>query len=57
MQKILMVKNGELEEINNLLEEGWNVKIIKMCSESVSVGGQSSSEMYGDIYAYIVLEK
>jgi hypothetical protein len=43
MEKIVLVKNDKLEEVNKLLEEGWSVKFIQTCGI--------------DIYAYIALEK
>ena len=64
MEKIFWVKNGELREVNNWLQKGGRVKMIKAVSETIAAygyaGGETSSSNYdhyeGDIYAYIVVE-
>lgn len=69
MERILFVQNGELDEVNKLLSEGWKVKNIQCCGEPVSAygygyaGGESGrydsedGHYCGDICAYIVIQK
>lgn len=45
MEKIVLISDGRLDEVNGLLEEGWSVKLIE----------STSSEGYRS--AYVVLEK
>lgn len=45
LEKVIFVKNANLEEVNSMLEDGWRVKLI----ESTSSDGYCS--------AYFVLEK
>lgn len=45
MEKVVLVNGGKLEEVNDMLKEGWKIKII----ESTSSDGYCS--------AYFVLEK
>ncbi len=56
MQRIFFIKNGKLDKINDLLYEGWTVKIVQPVSEIVSAGGEGNYTT-GDVFAYIVLEK
>ena len=64
MEQIFLVKNGNLERINEFLKKGWHVKSIHAVSESVSAYGYAGGTTYaeekgsyvGDIFAYIVLE-
>lgn len=61
MQRIELVKNGNLEQINKLLSEGYIVKNITPIAETVAIDGVLRTTMgqttKGNIYAYIVLEK
>ena len=64
MEKIFWVKNGDLDEVNNWLQKGGKVKMIKAVSETISAYGYAGGETdacgsdycEGDIYAYIVVE-
>lgn len=64
MERVFWVKNGELAEVNNLLQKGGKIKSIHPVSETIAAygyaGGQtdySNNDYYvGDIYAYIVVE-
>ncbi len=69
MEKVVLVKNDNVKEVNALLSQGWKVKLIQPCAQVVSAyaygyaGGESgfanhsSGHHKGDIYAYVVLEK
>lgn len=53
MQKVFFVKNGELDEVNKLLENGYcSISMIKPVAENIS-GDRAKSP--GDIYAYVVV--
>lgn len=70
MEKIYLVKNGDLKEINKLLENGGKVKMIQPVSEPIAAYGYPASnsriscndnkEMrgnyVGNFYAYVVIE-
>lgn len=68
MEQIFLIKNGDLNEVNNALKEGGKVKNIVACAESTStwavkhdgVSGLSSTgehgELIGSVYAYVVIE-
>jgi len=65
MERIFWVKNGELKTINEWLQKGGRVKMIKPVSETIAAYGYSANEAYcsenhdyyvGDIYAYVVIE-
>ena len=65
MEKIFWVRNGELNEVNNWLQKGGRVKMIKAVSEATSVYSyhhsdddcaEASGNYAGDIYAYVVVE-
>jgi len=65
MERIFWVKNGELSNINDWLQKGGRVKMIKPVSETIAAYGYTASESYcsdsagyyvGDIYAYVVIE-
>lgn len=70
MEKIYLIKKGELGEINKLLENGGKVKMIQPVSESISAYGYSASNSklsynentekqgnyIGNFFAYIVIE-
>lgn len=47
MEKVFWIKNGNLEEINDLLAKGGKVKMIRAVSEANG---------YQTTYAYIVVE-
>ncbi len=55
MEKIVLVQNDRLDEVNEMLEQGWKVKSLKPISEIVSCGADDIDK--GSIFAYIVLEK
>ncbi len=55
MEKIVLVKNDKLDEVNEMLSEGWKVKSLKPVSEIVSCGADDIDT--GSIFAYVVLEK
>ena len=64
MERIFFIKNGDLEEINELLAKGAKVKMIKPVCETITsygcAGGETSAYNHdwyvGKIYAYVVLE-
>ena len=66
MERIFWVKNGDLGEVNNLLQKGGQVKMIKAVSETISAYGyhatagmmndEKHGNYIGDIYAYVVVE-
>ena len=70
MEKIYLIKNGDLREINKLLENGSRVKMIQPVSEAIAAYGYpaSNSSMsfndnkeargsyVGNFYAYVVIE-
>ena len=65
MERVFWVKNGELETVNEWLQQGGRVKMIKPVSETISAyaypasdvtSGAESGYYVGDIYAYIVIE-
>ena len=60
MERIFFIKNGNLNEINNILKRGGSIKMIHAVPEivSTSCGGESQndSDYEGDIYAYIVVK-
>lgn len=66
MERIFWVKNGDLGEVNNWLQKGGRVKMIKAVSEAISAYGyhsggdwycrEASGNYVGDIYAYVVVE-
>ena len=70
MEKVFLIKNGELGEINKLLENGAKVKMIQPVSEYISAYGYPASNSkiscndneekhgnyVGNIFAYIVIE-
>ena len=49
-EKIILIKEKDLYDVNNLLSDGWKVKMITPFTETVSVG----REGFG---AYVVLER
>lgn len=55
MQKLLFVTKDDIDEVNEMLNTGWEVKSISPVAEYVSTG--SCSAVSGEVYAYIVLEK
>lgn len=64
MERIFLVKNGELSEVNKWLQKGGKVKSIHTVSESISSYGYAAGGTYesgkgkyvGNIYAYVVIE-
>ena len=70
MQKIFLVKNGDLKEVNEQLKKGGSVKMIQAVPEIVSSYGyhafsdgyfhkdcdENHGKYTGDIYAYVVIE-
>lgn len=70
MEKVFLIKNGDLGEINKLLENGARVKMIQPVSEPISAYGYPSSNnklthnenkdnhgnYVGNFFAYIVIE-
>lgn len=64
MERVFLVKNGNLEEVNRWLQKGGRVKAITPVAEPIAAygfaGGHSSMDSYGsytgNIYAYVVLE-
>lgn len=64
MERIFLVKNGELSEVNEWLKKGGKVKSIHAVSETISSYGYAGGETYanengnyvGHIYAYVVIE-
>ena len=64
MERIIWVKNGNLEVVNDWLEHGARVKSIYAVPEVVSAYGYTSNgtladkngKYAGDIYAYVVIE-
>ena len=65
MERIFWVKNGDLSEVNNWLQKGGRVKMIKAVSETISAYGYANGRdlivsengnYVGDIYAYVVVE-
>lgn len=58
MQRIFLVKNNELSEINNWLQKGGKIIHIQVVSQCVSSTGNDgySTETRGDIYAYVIVE-
>lgn len=60
MEKIKLIIDGALREVNDELKNGWKIKFISAVADSVSVAVPSngcSREKSGKIYAYVVLEK
>ena len=62
MQKILFVRNNELDEVNKYLEDRWSVVDIKCTSEAIAHAFQGNDSewentVYGNVYAYVVLQK
>lgn len=64
MERIFLVKNGNLDEVNRWLQKGGRVKAITPIAEPIVAygyaGGRSDfsgdGNFTGDIYAYVVLE-
>ena len=64
MEKIFLVKNSDLTDVNTCLENGGRVKAIHAVAESVSaygcVSGGSSGYYHdkytGNIFAYVVVD-
>ena len=64
MQRIFFVKNDELDEVNEWLDDGAYIKDIHVIPQNVSsygyAGGREETWNHGcyvgDIYAYIVVE-
>lgn len=63
MEKVFLVRNNELEEINRILSKGGSIKMIQPVTEMVSsygyAGGETSysdaGHVSGNIFAYIVV--
>lgn len=56
MEKIFFIKNGDLSEVNKLLQTGYyQVKSINPVSQSV--GGSSDLTAEGNVYAYVVVKQ
>ena len=56
MEKIFFIKNGDLSEVNKLLQTGdYEVKSINPVSQSV--GGSSDVFLEGEVYAYVVVKR
>lgn len=55
MQKVVYVDQGDLTEVNKLLEEGWEVKSINNGDRKPV--HECRTYNFGRAYAYIVLEK
>lgn len=60
-EKLILVKNGNMEELNTLLSEGYKMISINPVAShvSVSTGIQSGRTLssIGDVYAYVQLMK
>ena len=64
-QKMILVMNGDFEELEELLDDDWIVKDFKPVAESVatsvSVCGDchysNSDRFVGNIFAYVLLER
>ena len=65
MQKLILVKGNDTNELDKLLNDGYYIKDFKpMCesaSASVSCGGEyysyQSGHIRGYVYAYVLLER
>lgn len=56
MEKIFFIENGDLSEVNKLLQTGdYEVKSINPVSQSV--GGSSDFTAEGNVYAYVVVKR
>lgn len=66
MERVFFVKNGDLQEVNNLLQKGGRIKMIQPVAETVAAygyhatGGMCNVEEHGNykgtVYAYVVVE-
>ena len=70
MEKLFLVKNDDLSEVNEWLQKGGRVKHISSVAECISAYGYSAHGAYyvgydhdekkgsyvGDIFAYVVIE-
>lgn len=64
MQKIFLVEDNDLSEVNQYLKEGGEVVMIQAVSESVAAYGYAGGEccyhghdiQTGHVYAYVVLD-
>lgn len=51
-EKVILVKNDKLEEVNRLASQGWSVKMITPpCSSN------SGRDLKTDVYTYVVLRR
>lgn len=57
MEKIMFVKNGNLDEVNNLLAKGWKVKFIQRLIKPMEIYEADAGDCKKDIYSYVVIEK
>ena len=54
MQRLVLVKGNNLEEINRALTYGWKIVSVHPVAEHISGEGYGN---LGSIYAYVVIEK
>ena len=57
MEKMIYVKNIEVDEVNNYLERDWKIKFIAPVAQSIALGGKDYGPARGSYGAYVVLEK
>lgn len=57
MEKMIYVKNIEVNEVNGYLKKGWKVKLITSVAQSIALGGKDYGPGKGSYGAYVVLEK
>lgn len=57
MEKMIYVKNIDVNEVNDYLEKGWKVKLITSVAQNIALGGKGFGPDRGLYGAYVVLEK
>jgi len=58
MQKVVITKNSNSDELNKLLDDGWTVKEFKPIAARIVMGGACTwSDKEGNVYCYYLLEK
>jgi len=56
-QKIIIVNYEQLDEVNLLLDSGWEVVSISPFSQPVAVSSAYYTELHGKYGAYVLLQR
>lgn len=56
-EKMIVVWEKEVDELNEALKEGWHVKTIAPFTQSIAVTGSCYHRETAEYGAYVVLEK